>query len=89
MRLSLEYDGIESSLELTNETLVTYLKSSNNPVQELTRILDNGYLTFQLIPPSKVVCGCCHKIDGSSKSVETFTDLVNTGGEIFQKRQIM
>lgn len=88
MRLSLEYDGIETSLELTNETLVNHLKSSNNPVQELTRILDNGYLTLQLIPPSKIVCGCCHKIDGFSKSVETFTDLVNTGGNSSKKGKL-
>ena len=88
MRLSLDYDGIESSVELTNETLVNHLKSSNNPIEELTRILDNGYLTLQLIPPSKIVCGCCHKIDSFSKSVESFTDLVNTGGNSSKKGKL-
>ena len=85
MRLSLEDDGVSHTIELDNESLVNHLKSSSNPANELQRLLDNGYISLQLIPPSKIICGCCHKIDGFSKSVESFTNLVNTGGNSSKK----
>lgn len=88
MRLSLEYDGVTHTVDLTNDTLVDHLKSSNNPIEELMRIVDNGYITLQLIPPSKIPCGCCHKIDGFTQSVESLTNLVNTGGNSSKKGKL-
>ena len=88
MRLSLEYDGVTHTADLTNDTLVEHLKSSNNPIEELMRIVDNGYITLQLIPPSKIPCGCCHKIDGFTQSVESLTNLVNTGGNSSKKGKL-
>ena len=88
MRLSLEYDGVTHTVDLTNDTLVDHLKSSINPIEELMRIVDNGYITLQLIPPSKIPCGCCHKIDGFTQSVESLTNLVNTGGNSSKKGKL-
>lgn len=88
MRLSLEDDGVSHTIELDNESLVNHLKSSSSPANELQRLLDNGYISLQLIPPSKIICGCCHKIDGFSKSVESFTNLVNTGGNSSKKGKL-
>lgn len=88
MRLSLEYDGISNTIDLENESLVNHLKCSKNSIEELMRLLDNGFVTLQLKPPSKIICGCCHKIDGFGKSVEMFTNLVNTGGNSSKKGKL-
>lgn len=88
MNLSLHYDGVTHTLNLANDSLVNHLKSSNNPIKELERLLDNGYIALQLIPPNKILCGCCHKIDEFGKSVEVFTNLVNTGGNSSKKGKL-
>ena len=88
MRLSLELNGETSIIEINNDSLIEHLKSSNNPENEISRLLDNGYTILNLIPPSKINCICCHKIDQLSNSVSAFTDIINTGGNSSRKGKL-
>ena len=81
-----------------DSNIVNFINSSENPIEQLKALVQNGYIMSQCIAPSMISCSCCKQIDYLTNCLLPVTEQFNSGnssksgklceiimGELFKK----